>query len=698
MSQPPPPPPSQPPGHDPQRQQPEEADSSKESFLSKEPKESEQPQASSAQETPPQPGQPPQPPAGAFGSPPAQPPQGGYGYPQQPPQTGGGYGYPQQPPGAPQGAGYGFPQQPPGAPGGYGFPQQPPQGYGYPQQPGQPPYGQNPAMYPTQPPGGYPGGPGAPGGDGNGKIIAIIAAAVAVVLVIGTVGFFLIDDDGGGETEAKGDKKSTSKGSGGGGKPASTEGEELFKIDSPKLSGEDSKYALGGWATDEVFAKGTIDAVVGMDAASGDKKWDLALDGEICAASKHMTESGKTAVITQETKSTKAACNQLAVFDVNSGKKEWQEKMPAADDATTLGMNLTIAEDVVAAKWIGGSVAYKISGGSPLWRSKGSNECRDDGFAGGKELMAVVECGDYSDPKIKVQKLDPKTGKSTWEFEAPDGVESARVISTRPRRPRRRRGHEHRHGRDDRRRRREAQVQDLAGRPQVRPRMQHRHRVLRHRGRRQEVRLHALGPAPGRDHVRRTRSWPSTSRPASPSGSRTPATAAPSSPSAWTARSSSRTRSRPTTRAARSWPSTPTAQGKQEVYLRNPDDSAQVENDLGSISLRDGPLYVNGRLFLQRSLVSKSSAEQLREVHRHRFRSDSDRGADPSATRVPVGGLTPLRRSALFSHPKGRGTAEERVASGSTGGGAVPGFGVPRAVAARRECCGPAGAVGGCCA
>ncbi|WP_181767937.1 PQQ-binding-like beta-propeller repeat protein, partial [Streptomyces albidus (ex Kaewkla and Franco 2022)] len=503
--------------------------------------------------------------------------------------------------------GYGFPQQPPGAPqGGYGFPQQPPQaGYGYPQQPGQ--YGQGPGMYPTAPIGAYPGGPGGPGGSGgNGKIIAIIAAAVAVVLVIGTVGFFLINDDGGSENEADGDKKSTSNGSGGGGKPASADGKELFKIESPKLDGEDSKYALGAWATDDIFAKGTIDSIVGLDAGSGDEKWNLPLDGEICAATKHLTEAGKTAVITQETKSSKAACNQLAVIDVNSGKKEWQETMPAADGASTLGINLTIAKDVVAAKWIGGSVAYKMSGGSPLWRSKGSNECRDDGFAGGKELMAVVECGDYSDPKIKVQKLNPKTGKSTWEFEAPDGVESARVISTDPvilavgagtslatdvmtvgddgklksKISLGDRKYDPGCGTDT-----ESCVSAVADKKYVyMPSGQHQGETT------STNEILAFDLETGQPKWKSDAGESRTIVPVRMDGSKLIAYKKPTYDSGGEVVAID-----------------PAAKGKQEVYLRNPDDSSRVESDLGSISLRDGPLYVNGRLFLQRSLVSKSS-------------------------------------------------------------------------------------------
>lgn len=609
MSQPPPPePPNQPPSGDSPGRQPEDAGESSAPGSQESPSLKKE---SSGEQAPPPPGQPPQPPQGGFGAPPQSPPpggtpQGGYGYPQQPPQ--GGYGYPQQPPpGAPQG-GYGFPQQPPpGAPqGGYGFPQQPPPGaYGYPQQPGQQPYGQGPGMYPTAPGGWGPGGPGTPGGGGgNGKVIAIIAAAVAVVLVIGTVGFFLINDDDGGNV-AKRDKKSSQNG-GGGDKPASADGKELFKIESPKITGERSKIAVGGWATDEIFAKGAIDEIVAMNAASGEEEWKLKLDGEICAASKHATESGKTAVITAETKSSKAACNQMAVIDLKSGKKDWQEKMPNSERASTLGMNMTISQDVVAARWIGGSVAYKMSGGSPLWKSQSNGDCRDEGFAGGKELMAVVHCGGYSDPTVKVQKIDPKTGKSKWEFEAPSGVESAKVISTDP-----------------------VVLAVGAGTSVATDVMT----VGEDGELKAKISLgdHKYEPGCSTEVDSCATAVADKKYVYMPSGTHQGQTTSTNEIMAFdinTGKAKWKSDAgegrniipirmdgakliaykKPTYAAGGQVVAVdPAAEGKQEVYLRNPDDSAQVENNFASISLRETPLYVNGRLFLQRSLVSKDN-------------------------------------------------------------------------------------------
>ena len=90
----------------------------------------------------------------------------------------------------------------------------------------------------------------------------------------------------------------------------------------------------------------------------------------------------------------------MVVIDLNKGEEVWHETMPNSDNASTLGIDLTIGDDTVAAKWIGGSVAYKITGGSPLWKSDGGfgEKCKDEGYGGGEELVAMVNFGDYAKP------------------------------------------------------------------------------------------------------------------------------------------------------------------------------------------------------------------------------------------------------------------------------------------------------------
>lgn len=589
MSQ-PPPPPSQPPrGDSPEPEKPQESPG-----LEK--KDSPQgPDAGAPQAPPPpaeppqQPGQPPQPPGG-FGAPPQPPAGGGYGYPQQP--APGGFGAPPQPP---AGGGYSYPQQPPQPGGGYG--------YGYGQQPGQP-YGQAPGMYPTAP-----GAPGAGSGGGNGKMIAIVAAAAAIVIAVVTVGFFLLS---GGEKDHKADGGEKTGTEGVEGKPATTEGKELFKIPSPKLSGENTASVTGAWATDEIFAKTTVNGIIGMDAAAGKQAWKIDLDGQVCAASRHSTDDGKTAVVTGETTSSRANCNQMVVIDLNKGKKLWQEEMPNSDRATSLGMNMTVSRNVVAAKWIGGSVAYKMSGGAPLWKSEGSaagGECQDEGFAGGKELMAVVQCGGYgSDAKLKVQKLNPKSGKATWEFDVPKGVQSARVVSADP-----------------------VVIAVGAGSSSTTDLMA----VGEDQKLKSKISLGDRKYDPGcSTGVESCASvvvdddyayLPSQRHQGDGYGSTNEIIAfdLDTGKPKWKSDAGERRTitpvrmlngkliayKKPTYGAGGQVVAVdPAKQGEQELYMRHPDDSSETENNLAGITLREPPIYENGRLFLHQTIISKRSS------------------------------------------------------------------------------------------
>ena len=458
-------------------------------------------------------------------------------------------------------------------------------------------------MYPTAPAYG-PGGPGAPGGGGNGKVIAIVAAEVAAVVAAVAIGFFLVNE----EDTPQAQKESGTGTNDGGGKPASTEGRELFKIPAPKLSGDETASVTGAWATDKIFAKSTLNGIIGMDAASGKQAWKVSLDGQVCAAARQSTDDGKAAVVTAETKSSRATCNQMAVIDLNKGKKLWQETMPNSDSATTLGMNMTIAKDVVAAKWIGGSVAYKMSGGTPLWKSEGTGGgCQDEGFAGGAELMAVVQCGSYGSPELKVQKLNPKSGEANWEFDVPKGVRTARIVSADP-----------------------VVIAVGAGSSTVTDIMT----VGDDEKLKAKISLGDNKYEPGcstgvesctsivvdKDYV-----YLPSARHQGDSASTNEIIAFDvdtGSPKWKSDAGEKRTivpvqmqdgkliaYKKPTYDAGGQVVAVdPGAQGKQELYMRNPDDSAEDENNLAGIVMREPPLYKNGRLFLHQTLISKRSS------------------------------------------------------------------------------------------
>ncbi len=389
------------------------------------------------------------------------PPPGGYGAPQQPPAAPqGGYGAPQapygQPPqgGQPQGPAYGYP---PAAPG-YGYPQAPQQpGYGYPPtatspQPGQPGYFGQPGQhgqaygYPTQPQ--Y---PVTPQGDGGGKkklsaqMKIIIAAAVAVVLIVGGGALYATSSgDDGKKTEAS---TSGTEGKGGGEKegglaggkekaPASTASELGFKVPEPEVA--DVATVRGSWITDKVFVKTGLYEIVAYDLDKGTKVWSVPTAGQLCAASRFMTDDYRTAIAFQEAKPTKAdkypSCNQVGALDLKTGKMLWSKSVLGGNgDEPVRFDEVTVSGSTVAAGGLNGGAAFQIADGKELWKPKVSTDgCYDKGYGGGAGLVAVRRCGTSDEPQLSIQALNPATGAPLSSFDMPAGVEYAAVVSSDP--------------------------------------------------------------------------------------------------------------------------------------------------------------------------------------------------------------------------------------------------------------------------
>ncbi|MGP3983713.1 hypothetical protein [Streptomyces sp. KR80] len=383
--------------------------------------------------------QPPQPP----NQPPPGPPGGGFGAPQDPP-----FGYPQQPPGGP---GYGGPQtpqapaqppQPPPAPaapphagGGFGAPVPPPS-YGYPgapQQPAAQPYGQQQyGMYPPQgqfPGSGLPPRPG--GGPSQQRVLVIVSAVVAVLLVVAGGAWFAAS--GGGE-DRKNEAGNSSGGSDGrGGSSGTVEAKLIAKIPRPVVTNQVT--AEGLWVTDTVFAKGDVDKIVGYDPAGARKKWEIPLSGSICWASRHTTEDGRTAVLFQGAKATAGklhqGCTEVAVIDINAGKKLWQESVTDGGEKVRFE-EVTIGGGTVAAGGLRGGAAWKLDGGTLLWKPRSTDSCKDDGYAGGTKLVVVRRCGSYARPELEVRTVNPASGAPTSVFRVPSGIAYVHVASTDP--------------------------------------------------------------------------------------------------------------------------------------------------------------------------------------------------------------------------------------------------------------------------
>lgn len=237
--------------------------------------------------------------------------------------------------------------------------------------------------------------------------------------------------------------------------------------DFKKRFKRDSAYAPGAWATDKNFVRGVGNTLKGFKFGTLEEDWSKELTGPICDTTRHVTADGRTAVLLQERagkgagddkerKTDKSknkkdkkkdkdkgadtdtnnpdqnACTQLAFFDLHTGKKLWQVKLPDAKGAFAPNTNVTMTRGTVAVAWGYGSVAYDMKRGRQLWSSPGTGECRDLGFAGGRDLLALAQCGDPAEPQFKVQKLRPRTGKSEWTYKVTRGVGRVYLVSSDP--------------------------------------------------------------------------------------------------------------------------------------------------------------------------------------------------------------------------------------------------------------------------
>ncbi|MFF2438182.1 PQQ-binding-like beta-propeller repeat protein [Streptomyces sp. NPDC058107] len=381
------------------------------------------------------------PPADPFGKQPATPPAGGFGAPQAQPPAGG-FGAPQTPPaGPPQQPGYGYPQQP-----GYGYPPGPPAGQGLP--PGQPPQQGYGYGYPTAPM--HPQyAPPQQGGNGGKKFTTqmqiIVAAVVAVAVIIGG-GIFLASggDDKKNEVSSAGptggDKGGDDSGIGGGGKekvPANTKSNVAFQLPEPKVG--DVTTVDGSWLTDKAYVKTGVDEIVGYDKAKGTKLWSIPLEGQLCAASRHMSKDYRTAIVFEEGKPTKAKkyppCNQVGGIDLNTGKLMWSKPVTAATsgDEPVRFDEVTVSGSTVAAGGTEGGAAFDLNTGAERWKPKvGTDGCYDKGYGGGDALAVVRKCGTYDNPQLVIQALNPTTGAPLSSFKMPPGVDYASIVSTKP--------------------------------------------------------------------------------------------------------------------------------------------------------------------------------------------------------------------------------------------------------------------------
>ncbi|MFD8299525.1 PQQ-binding-like beta-propeller repeat protein [Streptomyces bauhiniae] len=218
--------------------------------------------------------------------------------------------------------------------------------------------------------------------------------------------------------------------------PASPEGELVVQHNEDKLTA-DTRYGPGLWATDKLAVRGVATRLEGYRTTPGqdDTAWSLKLDGHLCAVSRDMTADHRTAVVIQPphpgAEAGKGICDQVVFVDLDTGKKLWQRKMPGADFAYVTNTDLALTKGVVAVAWGHGSVAYDMASGEKLWNTS-TGACQDQGYAGGRALLALVKCGQSGGAAYRVQKLDARTGKPRWTYRVSQGVQGVYLPSADP--------------------------------------------------------------------------------------------------------------------------------------------------------------------------------------------------------------------------------------------------------------------------
>ncbi|WP_416986070.1 PQQ-binding-like beta-propeller repeat protein [Streptomyces sp. T028] len=283
------------------------------------------------------------------------------------------------------------------------------------------------------------------------------ALALVLVTALGTGGWLLWGDDDNG-TQAKEDapaqgpldiRQTVEK------QPASTVGKMAFRFSVDDLSPGESYELPGLWATDKILAKGINKTLVGFatgtDAAPGDEKWKLPLDGPVCGYTRHVTGDNRTAVLYAGKDERHALCDHVAFFDLDDGDEIWSHELPVhgigaspkkpTTDALQDTPSVTLTHDTVAVTWGGGSIAYDMDHGRQRWSTRVSGTCHDAGAAGGGALLVRQECwsGDKNLPvdtwdfmTYKVREVDPATGRTLWTYSAAKGVRDVDIPSTDP--------------------------------------------------------------------------------------------------------------------------------------------------------------------------------------------------------------------------------------------------------------------------
>ncbi|MGY0019112.1 outer membrane protein assembly factor BamB family protein [Streptomyces sp. YJ-C3] len=214
--------------------------------------------------------------------------------------------------------------------------------------------------------------------------------------------------------------------------PSGGAGRLVAAIGDSKLKPVQSQVTPGTWATDKVLAKGEGGVLQGIKIDADDEVvWNRQLSGEICGWTQDVTVGGSTGVLFKDKHG--GSCTKLMFFQVDTGAKVWEATIPwklAADDRYP---NVSLTKGVVAVAYGTGSAGYDGDTGKKLWTRQGTTTCREGGFTGGRALLLRKDCH-TKDWKsyYEVQKIDPRSGKAEWTYEANRHLNFVYLVSSDP--------------------------------------------------------------------------------------------------------------------------------------------------------------------------------------------------------------------------------------------------------------------------
>jgi hypothetical protein len=97
-----------------------------------------------------------------------------------------------------------------------------------------------------------------------------------------------------------------------------------------------------------------------------------------------------------------------------------------------MSVNVTMTRGTVVAATGEASVAYDMTSGKRFWVDAKPSTCAELGFAGGRDLLALVRCGDSADPEFRIRRIAPRSGEPVWTYKVAPGIQGVKIASSKP--------------------------------------------------------------------------------------------------------------------------------------------------------------------------------------------------------------------------------------------------------------------------